>query len=341
MKKQTAAAQALFLCATLLALSIFSAKAKAGAQNGLALCEKTIIPSLLPVLTVANLMLKSAAGRFLERVFGFAARWLRLPQGAVTPILFGLLAGFPAGAVLTCAQAERGEVSVQDARRMMSFNFCGGTAFCISAVGVGYYGSARAGAVLYGANVLSSLLIAAGTALRAKGDIVKKSVPIPPLPFSDALCEAVQQTCESILLMCAYIVLFCTVASLLPLPPQVFALVEITTGIFAGGSALSLPMCAFFTGFGGLCIHLQILAILRKTEIRYGYFLFYRVLGAVLAWGLCKLFLLLFPETASVAVNTAQSVTAEFTQTGTAFGVLTLLGCVWLVLDIEHKKIRL
>ena len=339
MKRINDTAAALALTGLIFALTCFSESAKAGAQNGITMCEGIIIPSLLPVLILTNLILKSRASRFFETLFGrvFSAVF-RLPRCAVIPVVFGLVGGFPAGAVLTSEQYKSGGISDDCARRIMRFNFSGGVAFTITAVG-GYYGSAKTGTVLYIINIISSLIIAGVSSLFAKKE-KSATIKSTALPFSDALCRSAETASKSIILMSAYIILFSALVKLLPVPRWIYPLFEITGGIFSGAK-LPLPYCAAFLAFGGLCIHLQLIGMLREMKVRYFEFLIFRILSAVISFALCKVYLLIFPQSAEVFGSASAALPYQFTEVNAALGIITMLGCAAIVLDIENRKIKL
>lgn len=340
-KKGFDTALALGLTAVIFLLVYLSADAKAGASEGIRLCEGVIIPSLLPVLIIANILLKSRAVRFFESLLGGAvSRVLRLPKSAATPILFGLIAGYPSGAVLTLGQYRAGKIDEAASQRIMRFNFCGGVAFIITAVGRGYYGSARTGAVLYGINILSSIIIAACSSFLYKGGD-KIGGRSEALPFSDALCLSAETASKSVILMSAYIILFCALKSIINPPAFLAPILEITSGIFASGGKIPLPFCAAFLSFGGLCIHLQLAGMLGEMKVKFLDFFVFRTLSSVLSFALCKAYLLAFPDSAAAFNNAAEGITLQFTEANAALGVIAMLGCAMLVLEIENRKIRL
>ncbi len=290
-------------------------------------------------MLLTNLLQKSGAVIVFERLFGgIFRRILRLPESAVTPVIFGLIGGYPAGAVLTFEQYKTGALTADEACKIMRFNLCGGLAFTITAVG-GYYGSIKTGALLYCASLFSSTVIAIFSAITSKSKSGTKSVS-EPLPLSDALCKSAEASGYGIIIMSAYIILFCAIARVLSPPQFLTPLLEITSGIFTAKEKIPLPYCAFFLTFGGLSVHLQIAGMLAKMRVKYIGFLIYRTLGAVLSFGFCKAYCLLFPQSATVFSDSAVAVPFQFSESA-SFGILAMLGCAVLVLDIENRKIRL
>ena len=108
-------------------LIAFSSKSKLGAYNGLVLAENTIIPSLLPVLIIFMLVMKTSAKDVVSKAFGLVPLYLfRLPSVTSSAILFGLIGGYPTGALLTYELMKNEEIDEKQARCLLRFNFCGG-----------------------------------------------------------------------------------------------------------------------------------------------------------------------------------------------------------------------
>ena len=339
MKRTNSALLAIMLTALLFLLTLMSERAKAGATEGMKLAGGVIIPALLPVLVITNTIMKSRAGRVFELLLGgLTEKVLRLPKSAAVPIFFGLIGGYPAGALLTLEAFRSGDIGKDDARRIMRFNMCGGVAFIVSAVG-GYYGNTKTGFALYIINILSSFIIAAAQFF-TKRDIQRAPHTSRSLPFSQALCGAAESSSRSVILMSVYIILFAAVMKIIPLNERLYPLLEITNGIFRENK-IALPYCAFFLSFGGLCIHLQLVGALSEMKIKYIDFLIFRVLSGVISFALGYAYCALFPEAAEVFSNVSGETAYQFTSANNAYAILMMLSCAALVLDIEGKKIKL
>lgn len=331
----------LLLAMVVLCVVAFSGHSRQGAANGIALCENVIVPSLLPVLVLTNTIVLCRGADFFNKAFGRLFELLfRLPGNTAVVVLFGLIGGYPAGTVLTRQLYDRGDIDSSTAGRLMSFNFCGGAAFIVTAVGTVCYGSTRIGLMLYGVAVASSLIICAVTGIWAPKIEKGANTTSAGLPFADALTTAVETTATAIINMCMYIVLFSAIAGLLDVPGWMIPLVEITNGLCAQNTLMPLKFCAAFIAFGGFCIHFQLMGMLRDMKIKYVYFLFYRVVGAVLSY--CLMVLLQFAMGDSAPVfSTVATVTNGLCRVNMGLSVVLVLGCAVLVLDVESKKSKL
>lgn len=315
-----------------------SADAKLGAKDGIALCENVVIPSLLPVLILTNIIIKTNCRKVFEKIFGiFTVKLFRLPRCATTAIIFGLIGGYPAGALLTNQLFDSHMIDEKQAVRMMRFNFCGGVAFIITAVGTVTMKSTAYGIVLYLINVIASVIIGILSALFFPKIDEECETASNTLPFSEAMVQAVEQTVKSLLIMSGYIILFSAISIIADLPQEITPILEITNGLCNTKKHFSLNMISAFLSFGGICIHLQLMGVLNNIKMKYWDFLLWRVISALLCFGLGYLYLKLFPQSISVFSNMGTS-TPQLFQVNTGFSTVMILGCVVLIFDIEGRK---
>lgn len=330
------------LSCIIIVLITMSSDAKQGAKEGISLCENIIIPSLLPILILTNAIVKSRASNIFENIFGGLFKHIfKLPAASASAIIFGLISGFPAGAVLTSNLYNNNLINQKTAQRIMMFNFSGGIAFTITAVGTIYYKSTKIGIIIYIINIISNLLICIGSAILSKKVKYQQQKSPLRLGFSDALVEATNTTVKSIAVMCAYIILFSSITNIIKLPNLISPIFEITNGIFSNESIISLPLCAAFLSFGGFCIHFQLMGLLKEMNVNYLIFLVGRIISAMLSFVLAKLYLYFYPETANVFSNISSNTSTALTQVNTGLSIIMVIGCAVVIFDIEGKKLKL
>lgn len=321
-------------------LIVFSAEAKEGARAGLLLAQNTIIPSLLPLLAVFYMIMKSGANDVLVRLFGtMCYRCFKLPRIAFSAILFGLLGGYPMGALLSESLFDDGEISERQAQRMLRFNFCGGAGFIITAVGSITLSSHRAGLILFFSNILSSLIILIISSFFEERDECTVPRIAPSLPFAQALTQSVSIGVKSVLNLSAFIILFSAIDGVIGFPKLLEPIIEITNGI-CSGTTFSLPITAALLSFGGFCVHFQLLGIISKVNMRYLDFLLFRIISAALSYLICAGLSLLFPAQEAVFSNISKPV-SQLSSVNTALSVVMLLGSIVLVFDLHAKKRRI
>lgn len=325
----------------LLALSgiliLFSHDAKAGALEGLSLAENTIIPSLIPLLILFFLIMKTGAKDVLAKAFGFISAYLfNLPRVTFPAIFFGLVGGYPTGALLTNELLVKGEIDEKQAQRMLRFNFCGGCGFIITALGTAVLKNTGAGVILFLSNVLSSVIIGFLLSFTEKRKPQGYYSYTEDKNFGDALIEAADSTIKSVLTITAFIMLFSAFDKILSIPPQIEPLLEITNGI-CGESSYPLTQVSAYLAFGGLCIHFQLLPVIANAKMKYCDFLFFRIFSGLLSYCITKLLLIIHPVDISVFSNNSVHI-VQLSSVNIALSILMVVGCFVIVMDISSKK---
>lgn len=326
-----------FLSAAAIALIVFSIDAKSGAKNGIALCEGVIIPSLLPLLIIFNTIMKTGSGRILDKAFSFITeRIFRLPKCTTSAIIFGLIGGYPTGALLTESLYDNNDIDEETARRLLRFNINGGAAFLITAVGSIILKSQSAGLILFASTTASALLIALLTSFGRK-KVTNTAHSYFSMNLGDALNSSVEASIKGVLKMSAYIILFSALNEVIKFPPPLTPLIEITNGVANNSTLFSLPELAFFLSFAGFCIHFQLFSIIKKLNMSFADFLFWRLIHAALSFVICTGFVKIFPTEATVFSNIAE-ISAQTSYINPTLSFLMILGCAVMIFDIEGKK---
>lgn len=319
------------------ALIIFSAEAKQGALYGAALAFRAVLPCLLPLMIIFGFIQLSPASAALQRLLSPLCRGVfGLPACCAPALFFGLVGGYPVGALMTQRLLENGDIDAPAARRMLRFAFSGGAGFIITSLGGGMLGSRSGGALLFLSVTLAALL----SALMCRfiwGALPEGEAAFMGLPAGEALCESVQSAVRSSLCMAAYIICFCALFSGVSLPPYIAPLIEITGGCAQFSPGRPLFITAFFAAFGGLCVHLQLLPAIKSAGMRYLDFLLWRIINAVLSCAFCLALEPLFPRVQQVFSNLSQPVVRP-TAANAALSAVMLLGCAVFVLDIGGRK---
>lgn len=322
----------LFIC--------FSKDMRQGAYDGLMLAQNTIIPSLLPLLIIFLIIIKTGARDVFARVFGFLSVYLfNLPTAIMPAFIMGQIGGYPTGAILTIELFENGDIDENEAQRALAISFCGGAGFIITAVGTATLNCTKAGLILLISSILSNIIIGICSSFstpRIKREFYSFSNSIS---FSDALIDASSSAMKSVLDITAFIMLFGAINSIINPPKLLLPIFEITQGI-CGGTNFSIPEISAYLSFGGLCIHLQLLPIILKCKMKYHKFLLTRFISALLSYCIAKALLIISPIDINVFSNIS-STTPKFSSLNLGLSILFILGSFILILDINSKKIIL
>ncbi|MBC8545579.1 hypothetical protein H8711_01325 [Clostridiaceae bacterium NSJ-31] len=297
-----------------------------GVREGLRLCADVVIPSLFPFMVLAGFLATSRASVVLNQVLLPLTKLLRLPTQAASPLLMGLIGGYPVGARTLSVMVSQRRISQRDASRLLCFCVNAGPPFLLCAVGVGMFGSLQLGALLLAAQVGSSLLIglAMGLFARRQGED-SGGAREGFRPYSVCFVQSVTDGCSGMINICAFVVLFSAITALLSasgavetagqlltqwfpaldagfLESAFFGVLEVTTGcraLAAHGHAGLLAAAALLS-FSGLSVIFQVLAAVHGSGIDTRPFLISRPVHAAVTLGLFCLLLRLFPQALTV-----------------------------------------
>ena len=167
-----AAGAALFL------LFLFSsADARQGAADGLRLWGTLLVPSLLPYFAAAGLLTRlGAVDALARRLAPAAARLFGVSGAGAAVFLLGLSGGYPLGAASIGVLYRDSVLSKEEAEHLLAFCDNSGPAFAVGALGVGVFGSAGWGMLLWGLHAISAAAVGILFRRRTRGG----EAPIKP-----------------------------------------------------------------------------------------------------------------------------------------------------------------
>lgn len=269
----------LFLSLALFAaFLLFPAACADGVRDGLSLAAGQALPALFPFFLASGLLVRSGLTQALTRLAARPLAWLyHLPSSAAPAVILGLTGGYPVGTATTVDLLRQGVLSRDTAAQVNAFCNCASPGFCIGLAGLGIFGSARTGAILYGIHILTALLtglLVARQAQPAPGPITPPpSDRTPTQSFSAVFCAAVQQAAATALTVTAFLTVFCVllrlaqpVLSYFPYGNALSGMLELTSGLdvlrtVPLPSSVKLTLTSFLLGFGGLAVQFQARAL--------------------------------------------------------------------------------
>ena len=144
--RKAALAAALLVCMAVLLWQ--NETASAAVRQGLALCARSVIPSLFPFFVVVSFAVGCGFFTVLRR--------LGLPVGAAV-FLMGIVGGYPVGARTVGELYRGGGLARERAETLLTFCNNAGPSFIFAIAGVGVFGSQKTGLALYVIHILSAL----------------------------------------------------------------------------------------------------------------------------------------------------------------------------------------
>ena len=283
--------------------------AAGGFRAGILLCVNSVLPALFPFFIVSALLLSLPECRAISRpLLPLTRAWGISSPSAPLLLLMSWLGGYAVCARLTGDQLERGQLTSDQAQRLLILGCCSGPGFVVGCVGGLMLGSVQIGVLLYGLQLAANLLCAAllllpgrrgkrpaGQAVFAHRPAEQTAADIRPVTLPQAVGTAV----DSCLAVCGC-VLFARITlalleSLLPLHPQQVAYLrgalEVTAGCdaFAAlGGRVALWGCGFCLSVLGLSVFVQVRQ-LAGAKMPMGRFLLSRVMHLPALQGLLRL----------------------------------------------------
>lgn len=271
-------------------LLLFCAEeAIAAMRDALALCARTVIPSLFPFMVASELIVHSGVATALGRLCAPAFKKLFGLRGeASAPLLLGTLCGFPVGAKSAASLYETKKISRAELCHLLCFCNQPSSAFVISAVGIALFSSRRFGLLLYGTTLVSGLAVG----LVCRFLIPKNDTPpatqteraqeasIGVTRFTDAITGAA----HGMLSVCAFVCFFATLVGCLSAIPALanapdalraltFGFFELTGGVSRATACRSVTtaalVAAWCIGWSGLSVHFQVMSLCARCGVSF------------------------------------------------------------------------
>ncbi len=274
-------------------------------KDALLLCFNTIIPSLFPFFVFSQILIKTGFAEHLKRYASSICSPLFNVNGSgALAFIIGILSGYPAGAATCCDLYTSGLISRLEAQRLLPFCNNSGPLFIIGAVGSAMFGNTSVGIFLYTVHITSAFLV--GLVFRFYGNekmqakknrSTLKNKKNINFSFGKVFSESVEKSVITILNICGFIIIFsCLMSAATPLISAIFknstvnliirSTFEITLGIkdvslSSGSIGIKIILTSFLLGLGGICVLLQVSAILSKTDIGIKTYVIGKILQAV------------------------------------------------------------
>ncbi len=325
-------------------LLIFAENAADGIRKSLLLCAGTLIPSMLPFLVLTSYISCSGMLAQLGRPFNKISKFLfKLPGESFGIFIMSVVSGFPIGLKMTSDALESGVITGNQAKRMALFCFGGGPAFIINTVGLFMAGSAKAGIIFYISLTLVSLITGIITRFFAKDDNAENISEIK-LKSQNPIILAAENAVKTMISICGWIVIFASFENIitsLPIPESAKIWInmfsEVTKGCSESIGRYPLPVCAFVLGFGGLCVHCQILPYIKRTGLDCKLFICVRLLNGAASAALSQMIMFIFPIDADVFSVVSRPLPVAWSVSFPASAAFLLTLSI-IILDLAQKE---
>lgn len=317
-----------------------------GIRNGLEICGKTMIPSLFPFLVISAFATSSGIleimGRKTEKI---CRKILKLSGTAGSVIFFGLWGGFPVGCSMAQTLLSQNKITQNEAKRIVLSSVNAGPAFVIGAVGTMFLSSFKAGVIMYVSLSLASLTISFLSRFILEDTTKKQINGAAPSPLSEAFVTSVYSASQSMISICAWLVVFSCFLAIATGKTSgentssfLKAVCEVSLGCSEISRFRNPVILSAIIGWGGLCVHCQVLPNVIKTGLKLKYFFCSRLLHSMLASIICSLLIKIFPCEISVFSSGTETIAQTFAVSAPAATGLLIM-CAIFILDLDtHKK---
>lgn len=267
------------------------------ASEGVGMCIRQLIPSLFPFLVMSGFLIDALQGSSLPFLRPLE-RLCRIRPGSGSILLTGLLGGYPVGARGVYSSFRAGNLTKEEAERMLGFCSNAGPSFIFGMVAA-FFENPMVPWVMWGIHILSALLT--GILLPGSSGTVQQIGKPSGISVTNVLEKAV----KTMAVICGWVILFRVILRFLNrwvlwmMPPWcrvlVSGILELSNGCLMLENVRSLPLRFFIAGvmltFGGLCVAMQTMAIC--GELGIGSYLKGKVLQTVIFFALSVLFLMM------------------------------------------------
>lgn len=252
---------------------------------------QTIFPSLFPTMLIGNLLIKMGVTRivpkFLKNIF---AKTFNFNETCTIIFILSFIAGSPSNAKFINDYYELGKLSKKQAENLMCVTHFINPLFVIQVIGNHIFNNKNVGYLL----VLMILIMNLIKAFILKNNFIdskyKNKENYENISFIKTITPSIKGTIESLLIIFGTVITFGTLCTLIV---HIFNLnsfsslivggiLEMTSGvtnlnIVNISPLLKLYLSYFFINFGGLCIQMQELSMLKKINIKYFTYFMFRI----------------------------------------------------------------
>jgi len=260
----------------LLILILDGKTALSGAQQGIDLCIKTVIPSLFPFFFLSGFLTNALSGASLS-ILTPIRNLCSLPKGSDSILITGFLGGYPVGARSIGDAYAEGRLHTQDAAHLLSFSSNAGPAFLFGMVS-GLFERPYIPLLLWAIQIASAILVGmvhpSGPCRELTGTECNTQLSVP---------AAMKSSLSVMASVCGWVILFRVLIVFLNrwilwAFPEILSV--ILTGLLelANGccrlAEISQPelrfvLCSGFLSFGGLCVTMQTASVIAGLPLRH------------------------------------------------------------------------
>jgi|GEM_PF-6716726 len=228
-------------------------------------CGKVLIPQLFLYLCFSSFLWEIG---IIEGIIYTFPRF----GAEISAFIFGLLLGFPSGALIVGKLCESGAITKKRGEYILTFSNNTGLSFVFGYVSL-IVGMSGALSIFICQLLFSTVFAFFGQLFLSDEDKKTYFIKKTNEKKSSRVLSAIQSGTENMINLCAVVIIFSAISSLaFQISPELSGFIEMTTGV---SSLSALPFdksffrCASYVCFGGICVYFQICSVCGVKTRKY------------------------------------------------------------------------
>ena len=303
-------------------LIVFSNSNFEAAKKGINLWLNSVLPSLLPFFIATELLSYTNIIYYLGKLLNNIMRPLfNVPGEGAFAFIMGIISGYPTGAKIVANMKKDNICTKEECERLIAFTNNSGPLFIIGTVGTSLLYDTSIGFLLLFTHILACITV--GIIFRFwkynKNDSYKRYINIQKnrVTFNnlgDIIGESIKSATNTVVMIGGFVILFSVINSMLNNSNFYHIIINFTSpffnligidnnflqGIYTGfieltngvqyicniptkTISITIIICAFLSGFGGISVMLQVLSITSKSNISIKPYIIGKILHGIIA----------------------------------------------------------
>lgn len=250
----------------------------------------TVFPSLFPSMIVGNLLVKNNISiiipKFIKNLF---KKLFNYSEYMASIFIISIITGTPSNALYIEEYLNKGLINNEEASSLMCSTHFINPLFVVSLVGVNIFNSIKVGFIILFLILIDNLIKAYITRPKNKSKN-KNYINLNDETFINKLFSTIKTSINSVLMILSVVILFNILTTLIQ---HIFSLNDITSTLINGilemtggitkisclniNNILKFIFSFYILNFGGICIHMQALSMIKSKKIRYFKYLIFRL----------------------------------------------------------------
>lgn len=336
------------VCAIGVALLIFPKTVASGVRDGLYLLGNNLIPSLFPFTVLSSYISNNGTFRGIAELLEKPSQKIfKINGNCLTVFILGILGGYPVGAKAAAEFYTHGQITQNEAERLLYWCINPSPSFTITALGAFMLGSLQSGVIVYCACILASLTVGFLCRFLCNGETPPKVKPSVK-KSGNALADCVADGTSAMLAISGWILVFSAANALcrdanLNETLKIFlsCTAEVTAGCqTAVSNGFPLNAIAAVAGFGGFAVICQTAVYAETCSVKLRNLICAKVVSGVFSGVYASVLSEIFPEAVKSSVDFAVGNRVITLYHSIPAAAILMIMCAAFILEVDnHRKV--